>query len=94
MLGLVWYGACLLGAFIWLVGSPALSSRLSFGEVAAGALAVGTIAPAYITYLVSCLLSSLECVAATLRRGMAPPHRRCALPAPAGTNRSSFPTSS
>jgi len=59
-IGLVWYAATLVGAFIWMMGSPSLTSRLSFGELVAGSLVVGTIAPAYITYLASCLLSMLE----------------------------------
>jgi hypothetical protein len=59
-IGLIWYAATLVGAFIWMMGSPALTARLSFGELVAASLVVGTIAPAYITYLCSCLLSMLE----------------------------------
>lgn len=56
----VWYASCLLGAFVWLLGSPSLSANLSIGELVAGAICIGTIAPAYITYLVGCCLSMLE----------------------------------
>jgi len=60
MLGLLWYFACLVGGFIWVLGSPSISSQLTLGEIVGGGIAVGTIAPAYITYLVACCLSMLE----------------------------------
>jgi uncharacterized membrane protein len=60
MLGLVWYVGCLAGAFVWMMGSTTLSRRLTVGEIVAGSLAIGTIAPAYITYLIGSCLSMLE----------------------------------
>jgi hypothetical protein len=42
MLSLLWYGATVTGAFIWLLGSP-LHPYLSVGELAAAAIPVGTI---------------------------------------------------
>lgn len=59
MLGLVWYIGCLAGGFVWLGGSS-IAAQLSMGELIAGSLVIGTIAPAYITYLIACCLSMLE----------------------------------
>ena len=55
-----WYGACILGAFIWIVGSDALISILSLPEAAAAAVVVGTVGPAYVAFLVAAALSMLE----------------------------------
>lgn len=59
MMGLVWYAATLAGGFIWLGGSSVASS-LTTVEILWGGLAVGTIIPAFVTYLIGCCLSMLE----------------------------------
>jgi hypothetical protein len=58
-LGLAWYAATLAGGFIWLGGSS-IAPSLSTMEIFWGGLAIGTIVPAYITYLIGCCLSMLE----------------------------------
>ena len=58
MLGVWWYLSTLVGAFIWLVGSP-LSEHLGLSELAAAAVPVGTIGSAWVIYLVACALGSL-----------------------------------
>lgn len=61
MNGLLWFWGCVAGGFIYLVASP-ISSLLSIGELIAAAVPVGTIAAAWIVYLVACIYSSLACV--------------------------------
>ena len=57
-LGVVWFLGCVLGGFIYLVGSP-LASVLSLGELAAAAVPVGTIAAAWVAFIVASLFSNL-----------------------------------
>ena len=56
--GVLWFVGCAAGGFIYLVGSP-LANALSVGELAAAAVPVGTIASAWVVYVVACLFSSL-----------------------------------
>jgi hypothetical protein len=58
MLGVLWYFATLVVAFIVLVAR--LGSRLSLIEAVTAAVPVGTIGGAWLFYLVSCLLSAME----------------------------------
>lgn len=58
---LSWYVGCIVGAFIWLAGSN-LTAYLSTPELIAGSIVLGTIAPAYITFIIASCLSMLEYV--------------------------------
>ncbi len=60
-LGLLWYFATLVAAFVYLVGSP-LSKLLSPTELLWASVPLGTIAGAWITYFVASLISSIRCV--------------------------------
>ena len=56
--GLLWYFATLVGAYIYLLGSP-LATVLSPIEAIFAAIPVGTIVAPWVVYLVAALLSSL-----------------------------------
>ena len=58
MIGLLWYFATLLGAYIYILGSP-LATVLSPIEAAFAAIPLGTIAAPWIVYIVAALMSNL-----------------------------------
>jgi hypothetical protein len=58
MLGIIWYFSCIAGAFVYLVGSS-LAEKLTFTEIVAASIPLGTVIPAYITFGISALISSL-----------------------------------
>jgi hypothetical protein len=57
MLGELWYFATLAATFVVLVAR--LSPRLSLPEIVAATVAVGSIGPAWIVYIISCLTSAI-----------------------------------
>lgn len=62
-LGLLWYAATLVAAYIYLLGST-LGKLLSPTEAIFAAIPVGTICGAWVIYFIASLVSVLGCVAA------------------------------
>ncbi|RYG55557.1 hypothetical protein EON66_05005 [archaeon] len=65
MSGVLWYGTCLLGSLIWCLAHPS-SAFLNSAELVAAAVVIGTVLPAYCTYLAAAAISSLGYVAPRL----------------------------